>query len=94
MVEKKIPTNTTKSKTVNNDIWFPPRTNISHVTYGIAYGSLKKMVPKTQTIFLLALVFYFILFLNSGFYFYFLDFRDFWCSVEFREKEKYKMIKC
>jgi len=30
---------------------------ISHVTYGIVYGSLKKLVPKTQTIFLLALVF-------------------------------------
>jgi hypothetical protein len=70
-LKKSFTTNTTKSKTVNNDICFPRHTKISHVTYGIVYGSLKKSVRKTQTIFLLALVFYFILVLNSGFLIFF-----------------------
>jgi hypothetical protein len=94
MVEKSFTTNTTKSKTVNNDIWFPRRTNISHVTYGIVYGSLKRNGSKNPNYFstCFGILFYFILkfwFLN-----FLLDFRDFWCSVKFRQKEKYKMIKC
>jgi hypothetical protein len=96
-LKKSFTTNTTKSKTVNNDIWFPCHTKISHVTYRIVYGSLKKSVPKTQTILLLALVFYFILFyFISKFWFlnFLLDFRDFWTVWNFRQKEKYKMLNC
>lgn len=64
MVEKSFTTNTTKSKTVNNDIWFPRHLSC-HLWHCLWF--IKKIGSKNPNYFSTCFGILILIFLNSGF---------------------------